>query len=172
MMPGPAWYGGAVFQGPLKTPKGQIAVAPALHWARTRARPSPATSAAAPGGSPRTARTSGRRSDFATWVTTSDAYQADLAPGYPAYTAAATKWLAKQQASGYWANDIAAPISAAAEPGLVGLGLGRSSARRRSGPRSSSAGMTAGQDHRVAAAGLADARSSNQAKVLGYTVTQ
>ena len=56
----------------------------------------------------------GRTASTATWVTTSDAYQAKLAPGYPAYTAAAAKWISKQQASGYWANNISAPITAAA----------------------------------------------------------
>ena len=55
MLPGPDWYGGSVFQGLIKSPKGQIAVAPALHWAGETA--APARSAAAPGGCPRTART-------------------------------------------------------------------------------------------------------------------
>jgi ABC-type glycerol-3-phosphate transport system substrate-binding protein len=113
MMPGPAWYGGAVFQGTLKTPKGQIAVAPALHWADQ----SPPVTGNVGGGAwwiSSHSKNLKAASDFATWVTTADQYQADLAPGYPAYTAAAKKWVAKQQASGYWANEISGPIIEAA----------------------------------------------------------
>jgi ABC-type glycerol-3-phosphate transport system substrate-binding protein len=113
LMPGPAWYGGAVFQGTLKTPKGQIAVAPALHWAD---QDPPVTGNVGGGAwwiSSHSKNIKAAR-DFATWVTTNDAYQAELSPGFPAYTAAAKKWIAKQQASGYWANDISAPIIKAA----------------------------------------------------------
>src|SRR5205823_2047697 len=39
MMPGPAWYGGALFQGTFKNPAGQIGVAPMPQWAGD---PSPA----------------------------------------------------------------------------------------------------------------------------------
>jgi multiple sugar transport system substrate-binding protein len=113
MLPGPSWYGGAVFQGTIKTPKGEIAVAPALHWADQN----PPSTGNVGGGtwwiSSHSKNLKAAR-DFAVWVTTADAYQVDLAPGFPAYSAAAAKWLAKQQASGYWANDISAPIIAAA----------------------------------------------------------
>ncbi|UQX89754.1 extracellular solute-binding protein [Jatrophihabitans telluris] len=113
MMPGPAWYGGAVFQGTIKTPKGEIAVAPALHWAD---QSTPVTGNVGGGAwwiSSHSKNLAAAKA-FATWVTTSDAYQADLSPGFPAYSSAAAKWIAKQQASGYWANDISAPIIAAA----------------------------------------------------------
>jgi multiple sugar transport system substrate-binding protein len=113
LLPGPSWYGGAVFQGTIKTPKGEIAVAPALHWADQN----PPSTGNVGGGtwwiSSHSKNLKAAR-DFAVWVTTDDAYQVDLAPGFPAFTAAATKWLAKQQSSGYWANDISAPIIAAA----------------------------------------------------------
>ncbi len=113
LLPGPSWYGGAVFQGTIKTPKGEIAVAPALHWADQN----PPSTGNVGGGtwwiSSHSKNLKAAR-DFAVWVTTADAYQVDLAPGFPAYSAAAAKWLAKQQASGYWANDISAPIIAAA----------------------------------------------------------
>jgi multiple sugar transport system substrate-binding protein len=121
MMPGPNWYGGAVFQGTLKTPKGEIGVAPALKWADQN----PGLTGNVGGGawwlSSHTAHLQAAK-DFITWVTTNDAYQAELAPGYPAYSTAAQKWLAKQQASGYFAGDIAAPITQAA--GQVWSGWG------------------------------------------------
>ena len=34
---------------------------------------------------------------FVQFVTTDDAYQVNLAPGYPAYAAAGAKWIAKQE---------------------------------------------------------------------------
>lgn len=80
MLPGPDWYGGSVFQGLLKTPKGQIAVAPALHWANE----SPPVTGAVGGGAWWVSAHSTNLAaaiKFVTWVTTSDAYQAELAPG-------------------------------------------------------------------------------------------
>jgi multiple sugar transport system substrate-binding protein len=124
LLPGPSWYGGAVFQGTIKTPKGEIAVAPALHWADQNP---PATGNVGGGTwwiSSHSKNLKAAR-DFAVWVTTNDAYQVDVAPGFPADTAAATKWLTKQQSSGYWANDISAPIIAAA--GQVWPGWGSAS---------------------------------------------
>ncbi|MCK2220242.1 extracellular solute-binding protein [Actinomadura sp. ATCC 31491] len=113
MLPGPAWYGGAVFQGALKTPKGRLAVGDALHWADQN----PPVTGNVGGGtwwlSRHTARLDAAK-DFLTWVATADAYQVDKSPGYPAYASAAAKWIAKQQDSGYYAGDIAAPITAAA----------------------------------------------------------
>ena len=121
LMPGPAWYGGAVFQGTLKTPKGEVAVAPALHWADQN----PPVTGNVGGGAwwvSSHSKNLAAAKDFATWVTTDDAYQAELSPGFPAYTAAAQKWIAKQQDSGYWANDISGPIIEAA--GQVWSGWG------------------------------------------------
>ena len=43
---------------------------------------------------------------FAEFVTTADDYQVDLAPGYPAYAPAGAKWIAKQEASNYYATDL------------------------------------------------------------------
>ncbi|GAA2212164.1 extracellular solute-binding protein [Nonomuraea monospora] len=113
MLPGPAWYGGAVFQGTLKTPKGELAVGDALHWADQ----SPPVTGNVGGGAWWVSRHSARleaAKDFVTWVTTADAYQVDKSPGYPAHAGAAAKWIARQQESGYYAGDIAAPITAAA----------------------------------------------------------
>jgi ABC-type glycerol-3-phosphate transport system substrate-binding protein len=165
MLPGPDWYGGSVFQGLLKTPKGQIAVAPALHWAGE------STTGAVGGGAWWVSAHSANLAaavKFATWVTTSDAYQADLAPGYPAYTPAAAKWIAKQQASGYWANNIAAPITAAATQVWSGW-VPPEFSQESVWASTVSAGMAQGKT----ISSLLPAWQSaivNQAKVLGYTV--
>jgi multiple sugar transport system substrate-binding protein len=63
--------------------------------------------------------------DFLTWVTTSDDYQAKLAPGYPAYAPAAKNWLAHQSSSGYYANDIAPALQGAAGEVWPGWGYGQ-----------------------------------------------
>lgn len=57
LMPGPAWYGGALFEGTFMTPAKQIAAAPIPQWQGRPRRP-PVTSAAAPGCCPSTPRTS------------------------------------------------------------------------------------------------------------------
>ncbi|MFI7233031.1 ABC transporter substrate-binding protein [Nonomuraea angiospora] len=121
MLPGPAWYGGAVFQGTLKTPKGELAVGDALRWSD---QSTPVTGNVG-GGTWWLSRHSARldaAKDFIGWVATADAYQVELSPGYPAYAPAATKWIKKQQHSGYYAGDLAGPISAAA--GQVWSGWG------------------------------------------------
>ena len=48
--------------------------------------------------------------DFVKWVTTDPEYTAEYAGTYPALQAAADAWLAEQQASGYFANDIATGV--------------------------------------------------------------
>ena len=107
---------------------------------------------------------------FATWVTTSDAYQVDLAPGYPAYKAAAAKWIAKQQASGYWANDIATPIIAAASQVWSGWGPPEFS-QESVWASTVSAGMAQGKSIESLLPAWQTA-ITNQAKVLGYTVSK
>ena len=93
--------------------------------------------------------------NFIEWVTTNDAYQADLAPGLPAYAPAAAVWLANQEKSGYYASDIVPVVQAGRGAGVAGLGLrqvqpggdlggDRDSRRHR------------GQDDRLDAAELAD----------------
>ena len=58
-------------------------------------------------------------------MTTTDAYQADLAPGLPAYAPAAKAWLAGQQKSGYFADDIAPAVQQAAGQVWPGWGYGK-----------------------------------------------
>jgi multiple sugar transport system substrate-binding protein len=113
MMPGPSWYGGSLFQGTFKTPKGRIAVAPMPHWSDD---PSPSVGNVGGGTWLLSAHSTHLKAatDFLTWVTTSDDYQGKVAVGYPAYAPAAKTWLAAQAASGYYANDITAPLQSAA----------------------------------------------------------
>jgi ABC-type glycerol-3-phosphate transport system substrate-binding protein len=107
MLPGPVWFAGSVFNttSGLNTPKGQMAAAPMPQWPGTA---TPATGDVGGGLWLLSAHSAHLKDavDFITWVTTNNAYQADLAPGLPAYAPAATAWLAGQQKSGYFANDI------------------------------------------------------------------
>ncbi len=169
MLPGPSWYGGSVFQGTIKTPKGQIAVAPALHWADQN----PPVTGNVGGGAwwvSSHSKNLAEAKDFVTWVTTNSAYQADLAPGYPAYTAAATQWVAKQQSSGYWANDISAPIIAAA--GQVWSGWGSPQFSQEAiWSKTVLSGMTQGKTI-VSLLPAWQKAIEDQAQVFGYKVTK
>jgi ABC-type glycerol-3-phosphate transport system substrate-binding protein len=169
MLPGPSWYGGAVFQGTIKTPEGQIAVAPPLHWAD---QDPPVTGNVGGGAwwiSSHSKNLEAAR-DFAVWVTTSEEYQADLAPGFPADTAAATKWLEKQQSSGYWANDISEPIIAAA--GQVWPGWGSAAFSQEAiWAKVVQAGMAKG-DSIESLLPAWQTEIENQAKVNGYSVSK
>ena len=120
MLPGPAWYGGALFQSTFKTPAGQISAAAMPQW---------------PGESPSVGNVGGgtwllsahsanikAATDFLTWVTTSDDYQGKLTPGYPAYAPAAKIWLANQAASKYYTGDVSSVLEAAANQVWPGWG--------------------------------------------------
>ena len=126
MLPGPAWFGGAVFDSKtgLNTPAGQIAIAQMPQWPGTA---TPSTGNVG-GGTWLLSAHSAHLSeavDFLTWVTTNNGYQADLAPGYPAYTPAATAWLANQAKSGYFASDISPVLQQAAGQVWSGWGYGQ-----------------------------------------------
>jgi ABC-type glycerol-3-phosphate transport system substrate-binding protein len=124
MMPGPAWFGGAVFQSGLKTPAGQLGVAPMPQWAGDS---SPSVGNVGGGTWLLSAHSKNlaAATAFLTWVTTSDDYQGKLAPGFPAYAAAAKTWLAAQSSSGYYANDPAPALTAAANQVWSGWGYGQ-----------------------------------------------
>jgi multiple sugar transport system substrate-binding protein len=124
MLPGPAWYGGALFQGTFKTPAGQIGVAPMPQWSGDTA---PSVGNVGGGTWLLSAHSANLKAAtaFLTWVTTSDDYQGKVAPGYPAYAAAAKTWLAGQAASGYYVGDIAGPLQAAANQVWPGWGYGQ-----------------------------------------------
>jgi multiple sugar transport system substrate-binding protein len=124
MMPGPAWFGGALFQGTFKLPAGRIAVAPMPQWS---GESKPAVGNVGGGTWLLSAHSANSKAgaDFLTWVTTSDDYQGNEAPGYPAYAPAAKTWLAKQGSSGYYAGDIAEPLRTAAGQVWSGWGYGQ-----------------------------------------------
>ena len=169
MMPGPAWYGGALFQGTFKTPAGQVGVAPMPQWAGDT-NPSVGNVG---GGTWLLSAHSGNlkaATDFLTWVTTSDDYQGKLAPGYPAYSAAAKTWLAAQSTSGYYANDPAPALTAAANQVWSGWGYGQFS-QEAVWAATVTPGITAGKS----IASLLPAWQSSiadHAKADGYQVTQ
>ncbi|MGC5567859.1 ABC transporter substrate-binding protein [Streptomyces sp. FR-108] len=114
LMPGPAWYGGAIFKDTLKVPAKQIAVAPIPQW---QGETTPATGNVG-GGTWLLSQHSTHikaGTDFLKWVTTDNAYQGEKAPGFPAYTPAAQTWLKGQDASGYFASDLKALTDAASQ---------------------------------------------------------
>jgi ABC-type glycerol-3-phosphate transport system substrate-binding protein len=124
LLPGPSWYGGALFKEAFKTPAGQIAAAPMPQWSG-ESKPSVGNVG---GGTWLLSAHSAHlkaATAFLTWVTTSDDYQGKLAPGYPAYAPAAQTWLKNQQSAGYYANDVTAPLQAAADQVWPGWGYGQ-----------------------------------------------
>jgi len=115
MMPGPAWYAGAIFDNKtsLNVPAGQIGVAAPPSWGTN----APVTGDVG-GGTwfiSSHSKNLALATKFAEFVTTDDAYQVDQAPGYPAYASAGQKWIAKQQSSGYYATDLSAITTAGGE---------------------------------------------------------
>jgi ABC-type glycerol-3-phosphate transport system substrate-binding protein len=126
MLPGPSWFGGAVFDSTsgLNVPKGQIAVAPIPQWPGSS---TPSTGNVGGGTWLLSAHSAHLKEavNFITWVTTNNAYQGALAPGYPAYTPAAKVWLSHQATSGYYANNIATPLEQAAGQVWAGWNYGK-----------------------------------------------
>lgn len=120
MLPGPAWFGGALFQTTFKTPAGQISAAPTPQW------PGQSPSVGNVGGGTWILSAHSRNlkaaTDFLTWATTSDDYQGKLSPGYPAYAPAAKTWLANQAAKKYYAGDITKVLETAADQVWPGWG--------------------------------------------------
>jgi multiple sugar transport system substrate-binding protein len=167
MMPGAAWYSGAVFDSPtgLNVPAGQIGAAAPLAWSGESA-----VTGDVGGGtwfiSSHSANLAAAEK-FATFVATSDAYQVDLAPGLPAYAPAATKWVAKQVASGYFVDDLSAVTKSASE---IWSGWGSPSFSQEAiWAKTITPGVTSGQtiESLLPAWGTA---IKNQAQVDGYTV--
>lgn len=115
MLPGPAWFAGAVFNNPsaLKLPAGQLGVAAPPSWGTA----APVTGDVGGGtwfiSSHSTNLAAAEK--FAQFVTTADDYQVNLAPGYPAYAPAGAKWIAKQEASKYYATSLKPIITAGSQ---------------------------------------------------------
>lgn len=169
MMPGPSWFGGSVFQETLKVPTGRIAAAPMPQWSGD---PAPSVGDVGGGTWMLSAHSADLKdaTDFLTWVTTSDDYQGKAAPGYPANTAAAKTWLAKQSSSRYYANDITAPLQAAAAQVWPGWGYGQFS-QEAIWAATITPGLTAGK---TIVSMLPDWQTAitNYAKSDGYEVSQ
>ncbi|GAA1447899.1 ABC transporter substrate-binding protein [Leifsonia poae] len=124
MMPGPAWYAGAIFNNPqsLNVPAGQLGVAAPLPWKGE----DKAVTGNVGGGTwfiSSHSKNLKAAEKFTQFVTTSPDYQVDVAPGYPAYADAATKWIAKQESSKYFATSLE-PITTAGSQIWDGWGYG------------------------------------------------
>ncbi|MBX6384313.1 MAG: carbohydrate ABC transporter substrate-binding protein [Microbispora sp.] len=115
LMPGPAWYAGAIFNNPqsLNVPPGQLGVAEPLPWRGE----SPVTGNVGGGTWFISSHSKNLKAaeKFVEFVTTADDYQVNLAPGYPAYAPAAKKWIDKQESSGYYATDLQALLKAGSQ---------------------------------------------------------
>ncbi|GAA1963684.1 ABC transporter substrate-binding protein [Agromyces allii] len=102
-VPGPVWYTGAIFQGALAVPAGQIGVSAPLKWEGGD------VAAGNVGGGVWYASSHSKNLDavktFLEFVTSADEFQVDASSGYPAYSSAAEKWLDKQAEAGYFVND-------------------------------------------------------------------
>jgi ABC-type glycerol-3-phosphate transport system substrate-binding protein len=126
MLPGPAWFGGAVFDSTsgLNTPKGQIAVAPIPQWPGTS---TPSTGNVGGGTWLLSAHSAhlAEAANFLTWVTGNNAWQDSLTPGYPAYAPAAKVWLANQLSSGYYVGNPASVLEQAAGQVWTGWNYGK-----------------------------------------------
>lgn len=124
MMPGPAWYADAIFNNPqsLNVPAGELGVAAPLPWKGE----DKAVTGNVGGGTwfiSSHSKNLKAAEKFAQFVTTSDDYQVDDAPGYPAYAPAAKKWIEKQEASKYYATSLE-PVATAASQVWDGWGYG------------------------------------------------
>ncbi len=126
MLPGPAWFGGAVFdtKSGLNVPKGQIAVAPIPQWPGTS---TPSTGNVGGGTWLLSAHSAHLKEavSFIEWVTGNNIWQDKLTPGFPAYVPAAKVWQANQAKSGYYAHDISGVLGQAAGEVWPGWGYGK-----------------------------------------------
>jgi len=115
MMPGPAWFAGSILQSKtsLNVPARQMAVATPLAWGNEN----PVTGNVGGGTWFISSHSTNLKAaqEFVKFVSTSDAYQVDLAPGYPAYSSAAQKWVAKQEAGNYFVGDLSSLTTAASQ---------------------------------------------------------
>jgi len=116
MMPGPAWYAGAIFNNPesLNVPAGQLGVTAPLKW---QGEDKAVTGNVGGGTWFISSHSTNLKAaeQFTQFVTTADDYQVNAAPGYPAYAEAAQKWIAKQEASKYYATSLEPIVTAASQ---------------------------------------------------------
>jgi ABC-type glycerol-3-phosphate transport system substrate-binding protein len=169
MMPGPAWYAGAIFNNPqsLNVPPGQLGIAAPLPW---KGDDKPVTGNV--GGGTWFISSHSKNLDaaekFVQFVTTADDYQVNLAPGYPAYAPAAEKWVAKQESSKYFATSLE-PVVTAASQVWDGWGYGIFS-QEAIWAKTMTTGITGGKSM-VELLPTWQQAIQNQAKVDGYSVS-
>lgn len=111
-LPGPVWYTGAIFQGTLAVPAGEIGVGAPLHW-----EDGDVTTGNVGGGvwyGSSHSKNLAAVETFLEFVTSADEFQVEASSGYPAYNAAAEGWLAKQAETDYFVNDDFADVMAEA----------------------------------------------------------
>lgn len=169
-MPGPVWFTGALFQNPdsLNVPAGQLGAGTPLHWEGED------IGTGNVGGGTWLASSHSKNLDaaktFMEFATSSDEYQVDLAPGYPAYADAGEKWIAQQAADGYFVGDFEQTVIDAAGQVWSGWGFPSFSAETAYSKvvlPALAAGRTIGD-----VAGDWQAEILNEAQVQGYTVTR
>jgi ABC-type glycerol-3-phosphate transport system substrate-binding protein len=104
MANGPSWYGKYLFDTAFKVPAGQMAVAGPLTW---EGETIAATGNVGGGVWMVSSHSKNLKAatDLATWLTTSNDFQAN-APTYPAYVPAAKAWLANPVNKQYFATDV------------------------------------------------------------------
>jgi multiple sugar transport system substrate-binding protein len=167
MIPGPAWYAGAIFNNPqsLNVPAGELGVAAPLAW-----KGEDAVTGNVGGGTwfvSSHSKNLKNAEKFVQWVTTENAYQADLAPGYPAFAAAGDAWIKKQESGGYYATSLDAITKAGTEI-WSGWGSGEFS-QEAVWAKTVTPAITAGQSL-VSLLPTWETAIKNQAQVNGYTV--
>ncbi len=167
MMPGPAWFAGAVFNSKtgLNVPAGQLGVAAPLSWGN-----STAVTGDVGGGTwfvSSHSKNLAAAEKFVRFVTTADDYQVNLAPGYPAYASAGARWIAKQQSSKYYATSLD-PIIQAGKEIWPGWGSGEFS-QEAVWAKTMTPIINSGQSVAANLQKWQDA-IKNQAQVTGYTV--
>lgn len=122
MLPGPVWFSGAIFDSKtsLNSTPGTVSAGLPLAW-----NGESAVAGNVGGGtwyvSSHSTNLAAAKA-FVEFVTSSDAYQVELAPGLPAYKAAGDKWLAKQAASNFFTADFSTNVSKAASEVWDGWG--------------------------------------------------
>lgn len=168
MMPGPAWYAGAIFNNPqsLNVPAGQLGIGAPLPW---KGEDKPVTGNVG-GGTwfiSSHSKNLAAAEKFVQFVTTADDYQVKVAPGYPAYAPAAEKWVAKQESSKYFATSLE-PIVTAASQVWDGWGYGIFS-QEAIWAKTMTTGITGGKSI-VELLPTWQQAIENQAKVDGYSV--
>lgn len=169
-MPGPVWFTGALFQNPdsLNVPAGRLGAGTPLHWEGED------VGTGNVGGGTWLASSHSKNLDavktFMEFATSSDEYQVDLAPGYPAYASAGEKWIAKQAADGYFVGDFEKNVIDAAGEVWSGWGFPSFSAETAYSKVVLPA-LAAGKSIGDVTADW-QAEILNEAQVQGYTVTR